>query len=142
MFQVSITSELLSENKTLTKFKWHNFHNKRNRVIILALCSTLHINMYLSMFQVSINSIQNIWVFVRKQSFNLIVDAARPPANLLAEIFRWKIRLKVLWRQKISTTCMKARKHCFWCIDWGTYKTFFKRRRFLTCINKLWLTII
>ena len=35
------------------------------------------------MFQVSINSIQNIWIIVRKQNFNqnfnLIVDAARPP---------------------------------------------------------------
>ena len=57
--------------------------NKQVRVIILALCSTLHI--YLLMFQVSIISIQNILVIVRKQNFNqnfnLIVDAARPPCR-------------------------------------------------------------
>ena len=33
------------------------------------------------MFQVSINSIQNISVIVRKQNFNLIVDATQPPAR-------------------------------------------------------------
>ena len=42
--------------------------------------------------------LKNIRVIVRKQNFNqnfnLIVDAACPPkTNLLAKIFRWKIRL-------------------------------------------------
>ena len=64
------------------------------------------------MFQVSINSIQSIRIIVRKQNFNqnfnLIVDAARPVAiltnaNLLAEIFRWKIRLKTFYiKQMLS----------------------------------------
>ena len=38
----------------------------------------------------------------KNQNFNLIVDNARPPtANLLAEIFRWKIWLKtdLLWKK-------------------------------------------
>ena len=54
------------------------------------------------MFQVSINSIQKNLSYSENKTFTktltLIVDAPHPPAiptnaNLLAEIFRWKIRL-------------------------------------------------
>ena len=49
-----------------------------NKVLILALCSTLHI--YLLMFQVSINSIQKHCQKKKLyQNFNQNVDAARPP---------------------------------------------------------------
>ena len=77
------TSELiLSENKTLTKTlpnsRGDNFNNTLNRVIILALCSTLHI--YLVMFQVSINSIKTSELLSENKTltktFNLIVEAA------------------------------------------------------------------
>ena len=54
-----------------------NFNITRNRVIILALCSTLHI--YLIMFQVSINSIQKTSSYCQK-NFNQNVDAARQTA--------------------------------------------------------------
>ena len=52
------------------------------------------------MFQVSINSIQKHLSYCQKKTFNLTVDAARPSvrtpdANLLAELFRRKIRLKI-----------------------------------------------
>ena len=62
------TSELLSEIKALTKtvINWRrkNFDNTRNRVIILAWCSALHI--YLLMFQISINSTQKHLSYCQK----------------------------------------------------------------------------
>ena len=46
----------------------NNFDNTRKRVIILILCSTLHIDYLCSKYE-SI-PFKNIWVIVRKQNFN------------------------------------------------------------------------
>ena len=84
MYQESINSiqkHLRSCQKTKLKAKLlpnsrgDNFDNTRNRVIILVLCSTLHI--YLFMFQLSINSIQKHLSYCQKtklaKNFNLIL---------------------------------------------------------------------
>ena len=87
--------------------------------ISCSICPTIYVNKHLSRLNyrrapakgsnpvVTRNRripFKNIWVIVRKQNlnqnFNLIVDATRPPAiptnaNLLAEIFHWKVRLKM-----------------------------------------------
>ena len=112
-------------------------------------CAVLYIYIYKCSKYQSI-PFKNIWVIVRKQNFNLIVDATRPPAiptnaNLLAEIFRWKILLiKSRWYfvNPINT--------CFlivWCIpyhDWVTYHgSMFKYRDSILLDsdpNVLWTT--
>ena len=65
------------------------------------------------MFQVPINSIQNIWVIVRKQNFNLIVDAAHPTAiptnaNLLVEKY---IEKEISWKYIVEKSGLKSETH-------------------------------
>ena len=60
MFQVSINSikkhlNYCQKTKLQPNSKGDHFHNKRNRVIILALCSTLHIYIYIYINVPSIN---------------------------------------------------------------------------------------
>ena len=78
----------------------YNFH--RWKTVDLPLAAD-EVRQILSWSKYQSIPFKNIWVIVRKQIFNqnlnLIVDAARPPAiptnaNLLAENFCWKIRLK------------------------------------------------
>ena len=78
MFQVSINSVQKHLNFVRQQIFVQNFlpnsrgDNTRNSVIFLALCSTLQI--YLLFFQISIISIQSIWIIFRKQNYNQNFD--------------------------------------------------------------------
>ena len=104
MFQISIPFKNIWVIVKKQNFN-QNFNLIQGKIIwtihaTIALCSTSHIS--LLMFQISINSIQNIRVIVREQNFNQnfnpIVDAAPLPTGHTdqRQSISWNFSLKNL----------------------------------------------